>query len=184
MKYTNYLWIFAILVLLYMVFHMIHMLSLSGFIYFGGKEGFNNQTVTVNMPINTPYSCNNFCGPTSRCAITGQQCFTDMDCPGCKLNTTNHVQGDNDAGKLTVSQSPEYSSLTSGYGTQQLMLEHSKKPSQSNVGINTWKSGYNKTKQLFDSRYKPTNLEFMPQYTNTYSLTGEFSSDGPLPANY
>lgn len=39
---------------------------------------------TVNLPLTTTYSCTNFCGPTARCSITGQQCSADIDCPGCQ----------------------------------------------------------------------------------------------------
>lgn len=197
MNYTNWFLIIAILFLLSMVFHLIHTLTSSGFIYFcnSNKEGFENdnanKTVTVDLPINTRYSCQNFCGPTARCAITGQQCFTDSDCPGCQQKTETleqpsleNVPGDNDAGKLTIGVTPQYSPLTSGFGTQQLMLEHENKPDQADFGVNTWKSDYDKTKQLFDRRYKPDNLEFMPDYPDMYSLTGDYVNDGPFPANY
>ena len=82
-------------------------------------------THTVSLPLTTTQSCTNFCGPPARCAITGQQCFADIDCPGCqpilpnsrKKNTTN-VPGQNDAGKLTLGVTPQFSKLTTDIGTQ------------------------------------------------------------------
>ena len=38
---------------------------------------------TVNLPINDPISCNNFCGPNAQCLITREQCTSDIDCKGC-----------------------------------------------------------------------------------------------------
>ena len=150
---------------------------------------------TVNLPLTTSYSCKNFCGPTSRCSITGQQCFTDIDCPGCqpfipplpqnKKIINQSVPGDNDAGKLTLGVTPQYSVLTSGYGTQEKIITQDmySKPATPNFGINTWSSDFNKGQSLFNNRYKPTNLKFMPNYSERYSLTGQFIEDGPYPSN-
>ena len=51
----------------------------------------SNQTMmgpeyshSVDLPLTTTYSCKNFCGPPARCSITGQQCTSDIDCPGCQ----------------------------------------------------------------------------------------------------
>jgi len=194
MNYIVY-WLLLICVLLFINARLIHQLSLSEFVYLGGKESFalnrnENETSTVDMPINTPYSCQNFCGPASRCAITGQQCFSDTDCPGCKLNKkmgeqkTMHVAGDNAAGKMTFGQTPQYSALTSGYGTMQFALKHANKPDQPNFGVNIWKPEFDETTALFNRRYKPPNTEFTPAHKMIYSLTGEFATDGPLPSNY
>ena len=38
----------------------------------------------VNLPINDPISCKNFCGPKSQCLITREQCTSDVDCKGCE----------------------------------------------------------------------------------------------------
>jgi len=205
MKYYNLLLVIAILILLYYVFQLIHILSSQGIIYFCHdcdkkrvKESFVNDSTshTVDLPINTQYSCKNFCGPTSRCAITGHQCFADVDCPGCQPNIQQspekkkenaedeQVPGDNDAGKLTIGVTPQYSSLTSGFGTQEMVLPHENEPARADFGINTWASPAEKTQKLFDKRYKPRDLEFMPSYPQMYSLTGEFVSDGPFPSNY
>ena len=186
-------------VLLYIIFIWINYLVENDFI----RETFislieqkrdEQNSHTVNLPLTTTTSCKNFCGPTARCAITGQQCFTDIDCPGCQqyippvtLQKTQVVPGDNDAGKLTWGVTPQYSSLTSGYGTQERIVTKDlySKPAQANFGINTWRSSFDEGQKLFDERYRPTkeNLQFVPNYKNAYSLTGEFITEGPLPAN-
>ncbi len=196
MKFNNIIWMVIIFILLYLVFNTIHYLIAEGYIV----ECFTNGLVqessktshTVDLPLTNSYSCQNFCGPTSRCAITGQQCFTDIDCPGCQPSTPSSkhnqtcVPGDNDAGKLTVGVTPQYSSLTSGYGTKKAIITDKLygKPSQANFGVNIWRASFDEDEKLFNKRYKPHQLPYMPNYPPMYSLTGEFLSDGPLPSNY
>ena len=43
-----------------------------------------DTTHNVDMPLTTTTSCKNMCGPPNRCSITGQQCMSDIDCPGCQ----------------------------------------------------------------------------------------------------
>jgi hypothetical protein len=154
----------------------------------------DNSTHTVDLPLTTTYSCQNFCGPTSRCAISGQQCFTDIDCPGCQPNTNpkqknnvinDNIPGDNDAGKLTLGVTPQYSPLTSGYGTHQKVITDNmfSKPSYPNFGINTWVTEFDMQQKLFNNKFKPDKLQYMPNYPERYSLTGEFMDDGPFPSN-
>ena len=194
MKFNNIRWMIISFILLYLVFTMIHYLSSEGYI----MECFTNQessktSHSVDLPLTTTYSCKNFCSPTSRCAITGQQCFTDIDCPGCQPSTpfsknTNQecIPGDNDAGKLTVGVTPQYSSLTSGYGTQKAIITNKMygKPAHPNFGVDTWSSSFHAGQDLFNKRYKPNQLPYMPKYPPMYSITGEFLGEGPLPANY
>jgi hypothetical protein len=145
----------------------------------------------VDLPLNTIYSCSNICGPNSRCYKTGQQCLSDIDCPGCqpyspplpKSNT--FVPGENDAGKLTTEQYPTYSSLTTDIGTQSKIYSNNKFQAapQANFGENIWRGKYSIGENLFDERYKPKNLQFMPNYPSKYTLSGEFMTDGPLASN-
>ena len=58
------------------------------------------------------------------------------------------------------------------------------KPSQPNFGVDVWGESFNQIQTLYNKRYKPNQLEYMPNYPPQYSLTGEFIGDGPLPANY
>jgi hypothetical protein len=147
----------------------------------------NNSTRshTVDLPLTTTYSCSNFCGPTSRCAITGQQCFTDIDCPGCQPQT-NNIVGDNSAGKLTVGVTPQYSNLTSDMGTKTMKFldkEFEKTPSRAS-GVNIWRDDFDTQQKLFDERYKPpSNLKNMPSYPPRYSVTGDYLEEGPLASN-
>jgi hypothetical protein len=157
----------------------------------GSTEGsFASTSHTVDLPLTTSYSCKNFCGPTARCSITGQQCFADIDCPGCQPNVpfkkaTGCVPGDNDAGKLTLGVTPQYSPLTSGYGTQETIITSNmySKPSQPNFGVDVWSDEFNEEKKLFDKRYKPSGLQYMPDYPKRYTLSGEFIEDGPFASN-
>jgi hypothetical protein len=149
---------------------------------------------TVDLPLTTTYSCQNFCGPTSRCAITGQQCFTDIDCPGCQPYTPplsdsekkmDNVIGDNAAGKLTFSSTPRYSVLTTDMGTKAKSFSSKKfaKAPNADYGINVWRDDFDEERKLFDKRYKPGQLEYMPEYPQRYSLTGEFIEEGPIASN-
>jgi hypothetical protein len=186
-------------ILLYIVFKMIDYIVSQNYVV----ECFTNGPVqestgpetshTVNLPLNTTYSCKNFCGPTSRCAITSQQCFTDIDCPGCQPNSssssknnTSCIPGDNDSGKLTVGVTPDYSPLTGGYGTKERIITDDlyAQPPQPNFGVDVWGESFNQGQALFNKRYKPNQLQYMPNYPPQYSITGEFIGDGPLPSNY
>ena len=163
-----------------------------GFQQLNNEKTSEKTSHTVDLPLTTTYSCQNFCGPTARCSITGQQCFTDIDCPGCQPyvppltdNEKKIIKGNNDAGKLTVGTTPTYSVLTTDMGTRAKMFlnkKFSKAPS-AEFGINVWRDEFNEEEKLFDKRYKPDKLENMPNYPQRYSLTGEFIEDGPLASN-
>jgi hypothetical protein len=192
-------------ILLFIIFKIIHHLAIEKYIV----ECFsnNNQTImdqtlnkylnkstsnSVDLPITKKYSCQNFCGPNAKCAITGEQCFTDIDCQGChdysrpEKKTKDYIQGNDDAGKLTAGVTPQYSSLTSGYGTKERIITKNMydKPIQANFGIDTWSKSFNEGQILFNKRYKPNQLQYMPNYKSMYSITGIFTGDGPLPSNY
>jgi len=182
------------MILLVFVFNMIDYLAAEKYIVecFTSTPVSDKTTHTVDLPLNTTYSCQNFCGPTSRCAITGQQCFTDFDCPGCQPNlssspkTSECIAGANNAGKLTVGVTPTYSPLTTGYGTREKIITKDMyaQPPQANFGVDTWSKSFNEGQKLFNKRYKPNQLQFMPNYPSRYTATGEFIVDGPLPSNY
>jgi hypothetical protein len=190
------LYISISLILFVLIFLWINYLTINDYIV----ECFTNNVIpessktshTVNLPLTTTYSCKNFCGPTARCSITGQQCLSDIDCPGCQpsLPKTNSafnkpVPAANDAGKLTVGVSPQYSPLTSGYGTHELVITKDmySKPASPSFGVDIWTKDFDESKKLFDKRYKPPQLPYMPDYPKRYSLSGEFIEDGPFPSN-
>ena len=192
---TLFLPIFA-LILLFYVFKTIDYLAAEKYIVECFTDVVINESEktshTVNLPLTTTYSCKNFCNPAARCAITGQQCFTDIDCPGCQPysppleKSEGCIPAANDAGKLTVGVTPTYSPLTTGYGTKERIVTKDMygKPPEANFGINTWRNSFDEGQKLFDKRYKPEQLQYMPQYPPMYSITGEFLGDGPLPSNY
>lgn len=187
-------------ILLYIIFKMIHYLSVKEYIVecFSDNKSIMEQTInkstsnSVDLPLTTTYSCQNFCGPNAKCAITGKQCFTDIDCLGCKPHSPLEkkakgcVPGNDDAGKLTGGVTPQYSSLTSGYGTKEKIITKNMyaRPPQANFGVDTWGKSFNEGQILFNKRYKPNQLQYMPNYPPMYSITGEFIGDGPLPSNY
>jgi hypothetical protein len=86
---------------------------------------------------------------------------------------------------MTNGVTPQYSPLTSGYGTKERVITSNmfSKPSMPNFGGNMWLSQFKKDQNLFDKRYKPSNLEFMPSYPKRYSLSGQFVEDGPFASN-
>lgn len=192
-------------VLLLFVFSIIHYLTKNGYITSCiERENFEPATMirerydgstthTVNLPLNTTYSCQNFCGPTARCSKTGQQCFADIDCPGCQPYTpplppnssSECVKGNDEGGRMIYNQNPQYSVLTTDIGTRARIISENLfgKPVQANFGINTWQKKAEEEQKLFDKRYKPPQLKYMPDYPDRYSLTGEFIEDGPPPAN-
>jgi len=208
-KHKKFLLIILCLFLLVFIFKWIDYLVINKFIIecftntnninwngIGGvSEKYDGTTShSVDLPINTLYSCKNFCNPQSRCALTKEQCSTDIDCPGCQPNLPknfkdkeNKIQPNNDAGKMTTGFVPQYSTLTSGYGTSNGFLykkDINSRAPQANFGVNIWTDMYNQGLKLFKKRYEPKNLQYMPQYKPIYSMSGEYLGDGPLPANY
>ena len=102
----------------------------------------------VDVPLTTTSSCKNMCGPPNRCSITGQQCMSDIDCPGCEPqvpplspSTGENIIGNDDAGKLTAGVTPNYSPLTTGFGTQSRIVTpkiNLEKPAMPDFGIDKW----------------------------------------------
>jgi hypothetical protein len=175
------------------------------------KEGFDPNallTYDSNSPkyshnvdvVNNKYSCSNFCGPKSQCAITREQCTSDVDCYGCqppiteppKYLTTTEVKPLNDAGKLTWNQTPQYSSLTSDIGTRASYV----KPGSLNQeivrpyeGYDWWTKSFNYGLSLADKKLvyeyspEPEDYRTIPVYPITRSATGLFYDTGPTASN-
>jgi len=153
--------------------------------------GDSSTTHTINLPINTKYSCENVCGPLARCSITGEQCSTDVDCYGCRPELkpsdnrkSDNIGGQNDAGKLTAGVTPTYSVLTTDIGTRAKLVEAKlTPPPQYYQGVNLWRDAFNIGQELFDKRYNPGSVPYMPQYPERTTLSGQFIDNGPLAAN-
>jgi hypothetical protein len=205
-KYNNILFALICFLFLLGIFKWINYLVINNYVKLNKHsiEGFDTNTQvirdtgspdtthSVDLPLTTTTSCKNMCGPPNRCSITGQQCMSDIDCPGCQPlvpplppNTGENIVGDDDAGKLTAGVTPNYSPLTTGFGTQSRIYTKNKfeKPAMPDFGKNTWSDKFIKGRKLFDDRYKPSGLKNMPTYSDRYSVTGEFVDEGPLAAN-
>ena len=150
----------------------------------------------VNLPINTTYTCNNFCGPNAQCSITREQCTSDIDCYGCqpitnKKNTKEvDVDGYNDAGRLIYNQNPQYSTLTTDIGTRAAFFNkpYSKVP-KPYLGVDKWMNSatagmqfYYKA-QNYDYLTQPNKFTNLPDYPVRESATGIFEDYGPIAAN-
>jgi hypothetical protein len=157
------------------------------------KEGYGNYSDTVDLPINTKYSCKNMCGPQAICSLTGEQCTSDIDCYGCQPKKQNKnkkskdVTPDDDAGKLTDNMTPNYSILTNDIGTQAYYFKDKiNSPAlYYNKGINTWRETFDAEQYLYNKRYNPSIYftQFIPSYKATPTLSGEFMVVGPLASN-
>jgi len=175
------------------------------------KEGFDpNALVTYdsNSPknshnvdvVNNKYSCSNFCGPQSQCAVTREQCTSDVDCNGCqppideppKYLTTLEVKPLNDAGKLTWGQTPQYSPLTTDIGSDAAYAYPGSLDSQivrPYEGYDMWTKSFNFGLSLADrklvNQYSPEAEEYrsIPVYPITRTATGLFYDTGPTASN-
>lgn len=178
---------------------------------FSSKEGFDPNallTYDSNSPknshnvdvVNNAYSCSNFCGPQSQCAITREQCTSDVDCQGCqppitappKYLTTTEVKPLNDAGKLTWGQTPQYSTLTTDIGTEAAYAKPGSKKEEiyrSYEGYDRWTKAFNYGLELADKKlvyqYSPEPAEYrsIPVYPVTRTATGLFYDTGPTASN-
>ena len=175
------------------------------------KEGFDPNallTYDTNSPklshsvdvVNERYSCSNFCGPKAQCALTREQCTSDVDCKGCqpiiseppKYLTNTEVKPLDDAGNMTFNQTPQYSSLTTDIGT---FASYVKPGSLDNEvprpyqGVDTWTKSFNYGLKLADDKltydYSPAQEEYriLPTYPVTKTATGLFYDTGPTASN-
>jgi hypothetical protein len=168
---------------------------------------------TVDLPLNNPVSCQNFCGPKSQCAITREQCSSDIDCQGCNPGPTpqsecitKDVSPYDDAGKLGQNQL-QYSPLTTGYNGQNINFAEAYPGSKdaqiqkSYEGINSWTNSFNKGLQFYNlkresaDKYSEGYIEdeepktntklsyYEPRYPTTISATGQFYETTPPASN-
>jgi hypothetical protein len=120
---------------------------------------------TVNLPLNTTISCKNFCGPKAQCAITREQCTTDIDCFGCtpiQINKNNTINSYNvdpyDATGKLGQQGLQYSSLTTGINGHNNDLSEIY-PGSKNAqivqpyqGVDNWKKSFNAGLELYNKK--------------------------------
>lgn len=165
---------------------------------------------TVNLPINDPVSCKNFCGPKGKCLLTREQCISDIDCYGCNPGsksqsdcTTKDVHPYDATGKLGQ-QGLQYSPLTTGYNKHNsdfAQIYDGSKDVQLTLpyqGLDKWTDSFNKGLELYNKKrestdkYNVANLGFgfeskkqyyEPRYPMTTSLTGQFYETTPPASN-
>uniref|UniRef100_A0A6C0KW18 Uncharacterized protein n=1 Tax=viral metagenome TaxID=1070528 RepID=A0A6C0KW18_9ZZZZ len=191
------IWAFIALVLFIWVFNWIqkegrYIIKESFIGYQYNDTGTPNTNHTVDLPINNTLDCQNMCSPLARCYKTGQQCSSDIDCPGCNPHDPNEEYkpqylkdyvGYNDAGKLSY-YTPQFSTLTTDIGTRaKLIGDKLAPPPQYDIGVNIWRDTFDEGQKLFDKRYYSGSLPYTPVYPKRMSLSGEFVENGPLAEN-
>jgi len=154
---------------------------------------------TVDLPINNPVSCKNFCGPKSQCAITREQCTSDVDCQGCNPTNNNDfanmtVEPYDATGKLGQNMGLQYSPLTTGYNNHVANFEEvypgSKDAQIKTVyqGVDLWTKSFNKGLELYNKKQDvrdkynqvliDNTIGKMPYYKSSYpttiTATGQF----------
>lgn len=187
------------------------------FFIFTHMEGFNNYNSplyshNVNLPINDPVSCQNFCGPKAQCAITREQCTSDIDCYGCNPGPTKQdecltkdVMPYDATGKLGQNQGLQYSPLTTGFNNHNINFAETY-PGSKNAeivpyyqGSNSWTKSFNAGLQLYNDKRRaydkfsgyleepdiaPSKLSYYePKYPTTISATGQFFQTTPPASN-
>jgi hypothetical protein len=172
-KYTI-LYIFISLLLFWLIINYVSSIKIEGFeqIVSYPKDAVINYndrnsslySQTVDLPLNNPVSCQNFCGPKSQCAITREQCTSDIDCQGCNPGPTpqsecitKDVAPYDAAGKLGQSQL-QYSPLTTGYNNHNVNFSETYPGSKDNQikrpyqGVDLWTDSFNKGLELYNKK--------------------------------
>jgi hypothetical protein len=158
-------------------------------IKYGKRENFNNRipinalinykdinsplySHNVNLPINDPISCKNFCGPNAKCLITREQCTSDVDCKGC-----NRIR-------------------PLGYYTNTLMGAYpgskNAKIKRSYEGVDLWEDSFNKGLELYNKKRETLDKyaddingrPYEVKYPMTISATGLFYETTPPASNF
>jgi hypothetical protein len=168
---------------------------------------------TVNLPINDTVSCKNFCGPKSQCAITREQCTSDIDCQGCNPGPppkndciSKDVEPYDDGGKLGQNQL-QYSPLTTGYNNHRQNFEEAYPGSKESQlkrtynGEDNWTKSFNEGLGLYNKRQESRDKynigesdstdipddsklsHYEPKYPTTISATGMFYQTTPPASN-
>jgi len=128
----------------------------------------------VNLPINDPISCKNFCGPKAQCLITREQCTSDVDCKGCKrIHPLGYYMNN-------------FSQIYQGSKNAQI-----KRPYE---GIDLWEGSFNKGLELYNKKreiedkysnsiHSFDSLDYKVKYPMTVSATGLFYETTPMASN-
>jgi len=168
---------------------------------------------TVDLPLTNTLSCKNFCGPQSQCAITREQCTSDIDCYGCNPGPkpedscrTEDVRPYDNGGKLGQ-QGLQYSPLTTGYNNHNAdfaQIYPGSKDAQLKMpyqGVDLWTKSFNEGLKLYNKKRESADeysegisnaipiaskskLPYYEQkYPMTISATGQFYETTPPASN-
>jgi hypothetical protein len=145
---------------------------------------------TVNLPINDPVSCKNFCGPNATCLLTGEQCTSDIDCYGCNPGpkpqsacTLKEVMPYDATGKLGQNLGLQYSPLTTGYNNHNINFAEiypGSKDTQITLpyqGLDLWTKSFNKGLELYNRTRKSAE-----KYSEGISNAIPLASNNKLPS--
>jgi len=168
---------------------------LEGFVRGSLYQGGSDYSYNVALPLNTTGPTpTNICGPKATCSTSGGQCQADVDCnegnyiaSSNTSSSSNPVRGENDAGKLTPGSGLSFSTLTTDIGTQSAFYNEDANVPQYFKGVNTWSKQFLDGQDIYlqaQNRYDSQELVVnMPKYSETATLSGEFSDNGPLASN-
>lgn len=129
---------------------------------------------TVNLPINDPISCKNFCGPKAKCLITREQCTSDVDCKGCnRIHPVGYYINN-------------FAEIYPGSKNSQI-----KRPYE---GVDLWQDSFNKGLELYNkkrdavdkysnNRTAFNSSEYEVKYPMTISAAGLFYETTPPASN-
>lgn len=192
MKYNNistssYFTISVAFMFLYIIFQLImkYGSTVNKYIICNGpkcKEGFSETSSpsyshTVDLPLTTTISCNNFCGPQSKCAITGTQCTSDVDCSGCQPPDYKRPQcNDNNYQPYTYDMK-DYAYLSPNHKYVEIQKGYE--------GEDRWTQSFNKGLELYNRKMKANYPldeyaeKYLPKYQTTISATGTFYETTP-----
>jgi hypothetical protein len=148
---------------------------------------------TVNLSINDPITCKNFCGPKSQCLLTRNQCTSDIDCPGCLLQSKKmptqprtNIDPYEASGKIGQ-QGLTYSSYINSFNGHKFDQEEAFPGSINNKiirpyqGIDRWESTFNEGLKIYNK--KMGSYLGQPEYPMTETTTGLFYNTTPPASN-
>lgn len=147
---------------------------------------------TVDLPINTNYTCSNFCGPKASCSKSGKQCSTDVDCysDGCQSLLKTPLSQDY---PVTNSSGPEPNDdgviFSTDLSTNAGVINNNATINRGYDGIPIWEDEYNATVKLnndqleYEYASNPSKYKYTPHYKTTQTATGLFYDIGPTAAN-
>jgi hypothetical protein len=175
----------------YTIIYVLLCLFLFGIlIKYSKRENFNNRSLpalinykdlnsplyshTVNLPINDPISCKNFCGPKAQCLITREQCTSDVDCKGCnRIHPVGYYINN-------------FSEIYSGSEKSQINRPYE--------GVDLWQDSFNKGLELYNKKRETVDKysndltafnssDYEVKYPMTISATGLFYETTPPASN-